>query len=429
MNVSKTQIIMATIIILVGAWFLIASSKSKKQPYLTVVGSVDMADGLGKQSAELIDILKDDITIGFKSCFPKINLEGTPPGIRAILKNTHCPIGKVIIYEEQLGPRALTFQTVIKGLSNQTSIRIAYSMFESSLIPPEWVVALNYYFDAVAVPDKFLIDVYKNSGVNIPIFELPLGLNLEQFFNAPLKNKKNSPMVFANFSAALPRKNQLALIKAFYQAFGNSQDVRLRLNSRNGTQDCITAIRDEIRKLGVTNVEFTQMKMDKDLYFTRFQSVDCYVSLSSGEGFSIQPREAMALGIPVIATDNTGQSTICATNLVRKVPSLKGIPAFYPLYNDYYGLFYDCTLKDSVQALRDMYENYDYYLQKGAAARTWTKKYSFNELKRLYLGLIKPKKVVLSTVNSITPDCLFTDSKELCEKFNKLTGVPFEDNR
>jgi hypothetical protein len=34
-------------------------------------------------------------------------------------------------------------------------------MFESSEIPPEWADSLNTYFDAVAVPDKFFVNVYK----------------------------------------------------------------------------------------------------------------------------------------------------------------------------------------------------------------------------------------------------------------------------
>ncbi len=405
------------------------SSKQAKQPYLTVVGPLLMADGLGRQAAELIDILKDDLTIGYKSSNDVATMEAAPPGILQILKNRKAPMGKVIVYEDFLGIEGLSFKDSIKGIKNPENIRIAYSMFESSLIPPEWVVALNHYFDVVAVPDQFLVDSYKNSGVTIPIFVLPLGLNLEQWLNAPLKKEKKSPMIFANLSAALPRKNQLKLIEAFYQAFGNSQDVRLQLNSRSGEEQTIEDIKNKIRHLGTTNITFTEMRMDKDLYFKIFQNVDCYVSLSSGEGFSIQPREAMALGIPVVITDNTGQSTICRSTLGRTVPSRNLIPAFYPGLKNYYGLFQDCTTEDAAQALQDVYNNYDYYLQQGPAARSWVKQGSYDQLKPLYLGLIKPKKIVLGAINKITPDCLFTDSEELCEKFHRLVGIPFEDQR
>ena len=395
--------------------------KKPKQPHLTVIGRLQMADGLGRQTAELVDALKHDIPIGLKATDK--NKAGLPLGIREILKKKHVPMGKVIVYEDCLGEDGMSFKNVIKNPKNQKSIRIAYSMFESSLIPSSWAVALNTYFDAVAVPDKFLIEVYKNSGVTIPIFELPLGLNLEQFLNTPLKAEQRSPLIFANLSSIVSRKNQLKLVRAFHKAFGNSPDVKLRLNGRSGDPQYVEAIKNEIRTLGLTNIEFTQMEMEKELYFKTFQTIDCYVSLSSGEGFSIQPREAMALGIPVIITDSTGQSTICKSLIGRAIPSSNPVPAFYHYYNRHYGLFYDCETEDAVQALKDVYQNYDGYLKQGPLARDWAKQYSYDKLKPLYLGLIKPKKVVLGNINKITPDCLFTDSQELYEKFHSLLNI------
>ncbi len=302
-------------------------------------------------------------------------------------------------------------------------------MFESSLIPPEWVQSLNTCFDLVAVPDKFLIETYKNSGVTIPIFELPLGLNLEKLLNLPLKEKRKSPLVFANLSSVIPRKNQLNLIRAFYTAFGNSSDVKLRLNGRYSNPQYSEAIKNEIHQLGATNIEFTEMKMDPDFYLKMFQDVDCYVSLSSGEGFSIQPREAMALGIPAIVTDNTGQSTICRSDLVRVVPSLNPTPAIYSEFDHPCGVFYDCETEEAVKALKDIYENYDHYLEQKNSARSWVKQYCYSTLKPLYLGLMNPKKIVLGNTNQITSECLYINSEELCEKFNKLLGITFEDQR
>ena len=404
-------------------------AKKTQAPYLTVAGFSLMSDGLGRLAVELIDALDKDIDIGFTSSRERVILDGVPDQVKKIIKKTK-PIGKVFLYIDSLGAGGLSFKKNITGLKNPTNIRIAYSMFESSEIPPEWVIALNNYFDAVAVPDKFLIDIYRNCGVTLPIFEVPLGLNLDDYYHAPLKIKKNSPMVFANFSTASPRKNQLKLVQAFHTAFGNSNKVKLRLNSREVDLPVMQAIKDEIRRIGATNIEFTHMVLDNDLYFKTFKEIDCYVSLSSGEGFSIQPREAMALGIPVIVTNNTGQSTICDSKFGRTVPSLNKIPGFYPIFGSVYGSFYDCTVKDAAEALTDVYQNYDHYLQQGAAARAWVKQSSsYDQLTPLYLGLVKPKKVVLGDMNKVTPDCLFTDSEELCEKFHRLTGAFFEDHR
>lgn len=178
--------------------------------------------------------------------------------------------------------------------------------------------------------------------------------------------------------------------------------------------------------LGAKNIEFTERELDKENHLNIFKNIDCYVSLSSGEGFSIQPREAMVLGIPVIVTNNTGQTTICNSHFVKAVPSMDEVPGFYPIYTNYYGVFYDCKLEDAAQALKDVYNNYDHYLQQGPAAREWVKQYTYEQLKPLYLGLLNPKRIILGHENKVTPDFLSTDSSELCEKFNQLLGIPFD---
>jgi glycosyltransferase involved in cell wall biosynthesis len=233
-------------------------------------------------------------------------------------------------------------------------------------------------------------------------------------------------MVFTNLGSAIPRKNQHKLIQAFHQAFGHSPDVKLRINCRFGNKQVIQDIQSEIDKLGMTTVEFSIGELNADAYFKTLQDTDCYVNISSGEGFSIQPRQAMALGIPTITTDNTAQSTICQSALGLVVPSSHAIPAFYPDLQNCYGSFYDCTVEDVAIALRNMYDNYDHYLEQKEAARAWASKYSYKHLKSLYIGIIVPKKIILGNMNRITPDCLFVDSAPLCEKFNALLGTPWE---
>ena len=56
-------------------------------------------------------------------------------------------------------------------------------------------------------------------------------------------------------------------------------------------------------------------------YIEFISTFDCYVNLSKGEGFSIPPRESLALGIPCIISDNTAHKTICDSGLVLPVTS------------------------------------------------------------------------------------------------------------
>lgn len=386
-------------------------------PYLTVIGSVDMCDGLGRQSAELIETMKDEVRTNFVTTYIGSWMDVTQP-IKKLAKKKDTRLGKVIVAQEPLERITPILKTPIKP--NQ--IRIAYSMFESTRLPEKTVMKLNRFFDAVAVPDPFLVEVYQQSGIQIPIFVLPLGRDLTDFINAPLKTKRKTPLVFGNLSSGIERKNQVALVRSFYKAFGNRKDVRLVLNCRGYTPEVKTQIERVIEHLGAENIRFTQHRFDHESYLELFSNIDCYVSVSKGEGFSIQPREAMAMGIPSIVTDNTAQHTICESGLVKVIPSSYPELAMYEWSpSTAFGYFFGCDQDEIVNALLDVESNYEKYLEKSAEARNWAAQYDFNALKPLYRTLIKPSKIVLGETNSITADCLTTNSKTLYEKYIRLT--------
>ena len=97
-------------------------------------------------------------------------------------------LGKVILFEQivsmptrsDVNPvkEVIDYQN-FKVFDRKEQIFIAYSMFESTSIPRIWVKKLNQEFDMVVVPDPYLIEVYKNSGVTVPIFFVPLGVDLD----------------------------------------------------------------------------------------------------------------------------------------------------------------------------------------------------------------------------------------------------------
>lgn len=419
----KKILSIASLIVLLVALFLVSSQRQKKEEHekvhLKIYGVVKMGDGWGRQSVELIKALKDEMSIAFVPTRP-IDLTDVPKDIVPMLtgKQKRCPCRVAILEDVIHTPGHASWKKLVKRTSPE-DIRIAYSMHESTRIPADWVYILNAYFDAVAVPDFFLIDVYKHSGVEIPIFEVPLGLYLDPFFKEPLKEKPHDVMVFGNLGACIERKNQLLLIQAFHHAFGDREDVSLRINYRMGDEPMIQSIKEEIAGLELQNVHFTALPLDNKAYLKFFKTLDCYVSLSKGEGFSIQPREAMALGIPAIVTDNTAQSTICRSGFVRAVVSETPEPATYN-WGSTYGKRFNCTLEDVAEAFLDIHENYNKYLKNAKEARAWASQYEYPKLKGLYLNLVKPKKIILGEENKITEEYLMTTSQSLYNKYKKL---------
>lgn len=387
---------------------------------LTVVGSINHADGIGRQSIGLIDLLKDDLEINFISTSnskKNINTRDVDKKLQAILFNDDETPGTVSILEDPLWyVRRPIYQKV-----PPSRIKIAYSMLESSEIPPEWTQILNENFDAVVVPDLFLVEVYKNCGVTIPIFELPLGIYIDDFLKSPRKLQSNKPFIFGNTVSCDPRKNHALLLKAFAEEFGNSKDVVLKLNSRNPISKDHQKL---LKTLNASNIFWTSKTLNHAEYVEFFKTLDCYVNISKGEGFSICPREAFALEIPCILSNNSAQITLCNTGIARAVPSEIKEPAIYQyLFGPQtVGFYSNCAIDEVRLALRDVYENYQIYLQKAQNGSKWVKQYRWKNLKMKYLNLIKPKLVKLGDRNEITDNYFMTNSIQLYEKYRECFG-------
>jgi glycosyltransferase involved in cell wall biosynthesis len=393
-------------------------------PDLTIIGAVEMKDGLGKHCAECIEALHKDAVIGFMPTTTP-SFKGVSKTAKQIIKNHLRPFGRVILFFDCVWTPNKDNYKILKTKKSKDQIRLAYSMVESSQIPNEWVKILNEYFDAVIVPDNYYIKVYEQSGVLIPVFSVSLGVNLKPFLRQELKVKPHHPFVFGNFGAGVARKNQKLLVEAFHEAFGSNPNIILKINCRYVHPEVEQDIRQYLHEHGIRNIFFSKNALDQELYIEEFQSLDCLVYISKGEGFSIQPREAMALGIPVILSDNTAHKTICKTGLARKIPSCIQEPAWNtwgtilkkPIQ---YGYQYNCHKEDVVEALVDMYTHYDTYLKQAPDMKKWVQQYDFSELRSLYLSFVKPQSVTLSTKNKITPQGVFTNSRELFEKFKTI---------
>jgi hypothetical protein len=418
--IKKRYLIATCVTLSLGLLIFGLSIQKTRTPFLTVIGFTDMSDGLGRQSVEIMDTMQSLVRVGYRATAKPL-YEDVPLAVQKIMKTKYKKLGQVIVYEDIIHPTSHSFFQKRFDLKSPKQIRLAYTMFESSKIPMRWVHNLNLYFDALVVPDPFLIETYQSSGVTIPIFVVPLGLNLQDFLNSPLKTQSHTPFVFANFSTCIARKNHRGLIKAFHTAFGNDPRVLLWINSKYSKEYLFEEIQKEVDALGVSNIRLTNNCYNRAEYLQNFHQIDCYVSLSEAEGFSIQPREAMSLGIPCIISDNTGQSTICKSSLVSSVPCPIKELAYYEQFQEIFGTRYSVDFEQSVHAFKEMYLHYDRYLAQAKERRTWAKNYDYEALRPLYRSLIKPTTVFLGNTNQVTQEYLMTSSLALYQKYQVIT--------
>ena len=389
--------------------------KSEVNPSVTVVTNCLMADGIGRQGIGLLGAIKNDFPCN-AWVLQTVNPKDVPLEVLPILtKPFDGKFGKITFWTYILGIN----DTMEKAHAASTSeLKICYTMIESDGVPPMWVKFLNKYYDMVVVPDPWLIKVYQNAGVTKPIFVVPLGVMLERFLDQPLKTESGKPFTFGLSAGFWERKNHIKLLSAFKKKFANNPEFKLKLHGRFGPyRDQVEAA---VKQANLSNVELSVAPFTQKDYLSFMTSLDCYVFPSKGEGFSITPRESIALGIPCVLTNNSVHKTIIQSGLVTPVACPKATPAFYEVFKAKYGNFYDCSEDELAKAMVDVADNYPAKLEQLKGGRDWVKQYLWSSVTPLYHQLFKPSKVWLGTQNKVSLNGVETTSKELIKKYEKL---------
>lgn len=185
--------------------------------------------------------------------------------------------------------------------------RIGWTMLEVTGLPQDWVDGCNT-MDEIWVPASFNVETFRQSGVHVPIQVMPLGVDVDYFHPEIRGFRPSERFVFLSVFEWGERKAPELLLKAFAEEFKESEDVMLLLSVFN--RDPGLDVETEVAKLGLPNCppiavmvnpEFADYQMG-----SLYRSADCFVLPTRGEGFGMPVLEAMASGLPTIATNWSG---------------------------------------------------------------------------------------------------------------------------
>jgi glycosyltransferase involved in cell wall biosynthesis len=163
---------------------------------------------------------------------------------------------------------------------------------------------------------------------------------------------------FDSFSF-VQRKNPLALIRAFAEAFPDG-DAQLLLKTQNRSRVSDPAQRRiwaEIDALVSGDARFRVLDetMDRDALLTLTAGADAYLSLHRSEGWGFGMIEAMALGVPLLATGSSGNLAYCDDATAWLVPAREVAPAAQDyMFTPEGGLWGDPEHAAAVACLRQM---------------------------------------------------------------------------
>lgn len=193
------------------------------------------------------------------------------------------------------GGIVLGYPTLIREYSPLVRFgkRVMVTMFESTILPEGWVDALNR-LNAVIVPAEFLVSIFRDNGVTIPIHVVPLGVD-EAYLNVERQPRRDRPYTFLAIGDRGMRKGWDLAWHAFRSAFADRDDVKLIIKTRDeGLMGLNSAD---------ANVEIYREDLSVAEMAALYARCDCMVFPTRGEGFGLPPREFAATGGVVLTTN------------------------------------------------------------------------------------------------------------------------------
>ncbi|TAK32241.1 MAG: glycosyltransferase [Chloroflexota bacterium] len=205
----------------------------------------------------------------------------------------------------------------------EAAYNIGRVMFETDGLPPDWVAKCNE-MDEIWVPTRFNMQTFRNAGVRSRLFQIPGGIDTSKFRPglSPLPIPGARGTVFLSIFVWSYRKGWDVLLRAWADAFGSEDDVCLVLRTYKWSATDEVDSRQEIdsyidrflhEHLGRTRRSVAPIivlgKQISEPELPRlFAAASAYVAPSRGEGWGRPHMQAMACGLPVIATRWSGNT-------------------------------------------------------------------------------------------------------------------------
>jgi glycosyltransferase involved in cell wall biosynthesis len=201
-----------------------------------------------------------------------------------------------------------------------------FFLWEVSRVPQVQELGVRLV-DEVWAPTTYVADIYAPL---VPVHVVGKGLYRgdEEFFTRPRAPSKKSAFTFVtafDFDSSIERKNPLATVLAFQEAFHADERVELIVKTSNvNPQHWSNTTRHWENlieaALGDKRIKIVTQRYSNDEMTALVCDADCVVSLHRSEGFGYLAVDAMAFGTPVIATDYSGNADFCTADTSYPVP-------------------------------------------------------------------------------------------------------------
>jgi glycosyltransferase involved in cell wall biosynthesis len=241
--------------------------------------------------------------------------------------------------------------------------RTCVPFWELSRFPTPFLEAFHHV-DEIWAPTRF-IQTGLATAIDLPVVHIPVALSFPTLTSprhtAPVTPGRPYVLFALDFLSFAERKNPVAAVRAFRAAFGMlpaADRPALIIKAQNsahvgGTQ----ALRDAIvENDDVVLFDRTLNRMDM---LALVAGAACVLSLHRGEGLGLLVAEAMACGVPVVATDYGGSTDLLTPETgfpvdFRLIPVPKDA---YPFWEGQ--VWADADVDHAAWSLREVFERPD----------------------------------------------------------------------
>lgn len=272
----------------------------------------------------------------------------------------------------QYGSNRLPQITLCHGTNNfknSGAYKIAFTTTEVNGIPRDWVQCLNE-MDEVWATSEFSKKAFVDSGVTRPVFNIGEGVDPNYFHPGitPYPNPPKEKFRFLSNFAWGRRKGVDVLFEAFRKEFSEGEDVCLMLKvlpSFSGHD-----IKEELKlvfdRKGAAPVYLYDMELPRWELGRLYTTASAFIWPSRGEGFGLPAIEALACGLPVIASNHSAHLEFLTVDgkprpgvllLDGKVePYDKGDSIYYPGFN-----WFNPSVEHLRKLMRELFNDYQTY--------------------------------------------------------------------
>lgn len=248
---------------------------------------------------------------------------------------------------------------------------IGRSMYETDRIPSDWIQKCNTLVDKIWVPSHFNVKTFSKSGVDINLLEVvPETVDVHSFDPTvvqPIQLPRSKGFNFLSVMKWEPRKAWDILLTAYFEEFSPSEDVSLYIRSsidNKGEREYKEFVLENFPNRELPQLIFLKEPIPFTKLPSLYKAVDCVVLASHGEGWGLPLIEGMAMGLPCIATNWSGNTEFMTKENSFLIPVEKMVEA--TVSNHFWA---QPSVKELRLAMRECFQNRVQVNLKGIKAR------------------------------------------------------------